>query len=117
MVVSKANLYVNLSPVNLRRPNGGPLCCGEGASYLQVGWVSLRKPNSAPRLNGGGKLSCGWKLAEMAMRRFEALLLASNGPGTWLPWRFWCGHELRKNRLTAWDNCSSEIQMCCAAGE
>jgi hypothetical protein len=50
------------------------------------------------------------------MRRFAALLLASNGPGTWLPWRFWCGQVLRKNRWSVLDKSSSEIQMCCGMG-
>lgn len=49
------------------------------------------------------------------MRRFAALLLASNGPGTLLPWRFCCGQVLRRNRLTANDKSWSGTQMCCGA--
>lgn len=51
------------------------------------------------------------------MRRLAALLLASNGPGTLLPWRFCCGQVLWKNRWTANDRTSSGTQMCCGAGD
>lgn len=70
----------------------------DGGSYLHAGWGFARKPNSAPRLNDVGKLSWGWNPAETVIRRFDARLLASNGPGTWLPWRFCCGGELRTKR-------------------
>jgi hypothetical protein len=50
------------------------------------------------------------------MRRFAALFLASNGPGTLLPWRFCCGQVLWKNRCTANDRTSSGTQICCGAG-
>lgn len=51
------------------------------------------------------------------MRRFAALFLASNGPGTLLPWRFCCRHVLWKNRLIASDRTSSETQMCDGTGD
>lgn len=102
---------------NLRGSNSGTFFGREGDSYLQEFHGFERWPNNASRLKEGGKLSCGWKLAEIVMRRFAALLRASNGPGTLLPWRLCCRQMLRKNRLMASDRTSSGTQMCCGAGD
>lgn len=89
----------------------------DGGSYFQRGSPVLRDPNKAPKSNsGGGMPPERSRFACKVILLFAARLVASNGPGTWLPYLLWCGQVVRKNRDAAAATRSSETQTWSGGG-